>query len=102
MVEVRILWSAHLFCNMKKKLLIIALVAGLLPTLFSCVNHEKATKFVEDNTSIREIKGYELLNSWDSHTGISISIVVTDIDTIVIWSKYKCGSVIVERKPIIK
>lgn len=87
---------------MKKKLLIVALVAGLLPTLFSCVNHEKAAKFVEDNTSIREIKGYELLNSWDVYSGISIDIVVTDIDTIVIWSKYKCGSVVIERKPINK
>ena len=82
---------------MKKKLLIVALVAGMLPTLFSCVNHEKATRFVEDNTSIREMKG-----SWDSHTGISIDIVVTDIDTIVIWSKYKRGSVVIERKPINK
>ena len=87
---------------MRKKLLIVALVAGMLPTLFSCVNHEKATRFVEDNTSIREMKGYELLNSWDSHTRISIDIVVTDIDTIVIWSKYKCGSVVIERKPINK
>ena len=87
---------------MKKKLLIVALVSGLLPTLFSCVNHEKAAKFVEDNTSIRETKGYELLNSWDNYTKISIDIVVTDIDTIVIWSKYKYGSVVIERKPINK
>ena len=85
---------------MRRKLLIVALVAGLLPTLFSCVNHEKAAKFVEDNTSIREIKGYKLLNTWDAYSGISIDIVVTDIDTIVIWSKYKSGSVIIERKPI--
>lgn len=87
---------------MKKKLLIVALVAGLLPTLFSCVKHEKAAKFVEDNTSIREIRGYKILNSWDVYPGISIDIVVTDIDTIVIWSRYKCGSVVIERKPINK
>ena len=86
---------------MKKKLLIVALVAGLLPTLFSCVNREKATRFVEDNTSIREMKGYKILNSWD-HAVISIDIVVTDIDTIVIWSKNTCGSVVIERKPINK
>lgn len=45
MVEVRILWSAHLFCNMKKKLLIVALVAGLLPTLFSCTENQRARQF---------------------------------------------------------
>lgn len=87
---------------MKKKLLIVALVAGLLPTLFSCVNHEKSAKFVEDNTSIREIKRYKLSNSWDIYSRTSIDIVVTDIDTIVIWSRDKCGSVVIERKPINK
>lgn len=83
---------------MKKEIVNCSVGSRMLPTLFSCVNHEKATRFVEDNTSIREMKGYELLNSWDSHTGISIDIVVTD--TIVIWSK--CGSVVIERKPINK
>ena len=78
------------------------LVVGLLLMLFSCGRHEKTDKFVEDNTSIRKMQGYELLDSWDSSTSISIHIVITDVDTVVIWSKYKCGSVIIERKPIIK
>lgn len=88
--------------NMKKKLLIIVLVAGLLLMLFSCGRHEKSDKFVEDNTSIRKMQGYELLGPLDNSTSISIHIVVTDVDTVVIWSKYKCGSVIIERKPISK
>ena len=87
---------------MKKKLLIIVLVVGLLLMLFSCGKHEKSAKFVEDNTSIRKIQGYELFDSLDSSIGISIDMVITDVDTVVIWSKYKCGSVIIERKPITK
>lgn len=70
--------------NMKKKLLIVILVAGLLLMLFSCGRHEKSDKFVEDNTSIRKMQGYELLDSWDSSTGIAIHIVVTDVDTVVL------------------
>lgn len=85
---------------MRKKLLIVALVAGLLPTLFSCVKHEKSSKFIEENTSIQELKGYDVFDSYDSNTGISINIVVTNTDTIVIWSKYKGGSVIIDKKPI--
>lgn len=87
---------------MKKKLLIVMLVVGLLLMFFSCGRHEKADKFVEDNTSIRKMQGYELLDSWDGSTSISIHLVITDVDTVVIWAKYKCGSVIIERKPIIK
>lgn len=87
---------------MKKKLLIVMLVVGLLLMFFSCGRHEKTDKFVEDNTSIRKMQGYELLDSWDGSTSISIHLVITDVDTVVIWSKYKCGSVIIERKPIIK
>lgn len=85
---------------MKKKLLIVALVAGLLPTLFSCGKHEKSSKFIEENTSIQELKGYDVFDSYDSNTGISINIVITNTDTIVIWSKYKGGSVIIDKKPI--
>lgn len=85
---------------MRKKLLIVALVAGLLPTLFSCNKHEKVNKFVEENTSIQKIQGYELLDNWDVTTGISVDIVITSTDTIVIWSKYKSGSVIIDRKPV--
>lgn len=48
---------------MKKKLLIVMLVVGLLLMLFSCGRHEKTDKFVEDNTSIRKMQGYELLDS---------------------------------------
>ena len=87
---------------MKKKLLIVMLVTGLLLMLFSCGRHEESDKFVEDNTSIRKMQGYELLDPWDGSTAISIHLVITDVDTVVIWSKYKCGSVIIERKPISK
>lgn len=83
---------------MKEKLLIIALVAGLLPTLFSCNKHESVERFVEENTSIVKMSGSEILNSWNEPTGISIDIVITKTDTIVIWSKYKSGSVIIDRK----
>lgn len=87
---------------MKKKLLIVMLVVGLLLMFFSCGRHEKTDKFVEDNTSISKMQGYELIDSWGSSSEITIHIVVTDVDTVVIWSKYKCGSVIIGRKPIIK
>ena len=87
---------------MKKKLLIVALVAGLLPTLFSCNKHEKSRKFVEENTSIQKLEGYDIFDSYDSNIGISIDVVITSTDTVVIWSKYKSGSVIIDRKPINK
>lgn len=87
---------------MRKKLLIVALVAGLLPTLFSCNKHEKSRKFVEENTSIQKLEGCYIFDSYNSNTAISIDVVITSTDTVVIWSKYKCGSVIIDRKPIKK
>lgn len=80
---------------MKKKLLIVALVAGLLPTLFSCTELSETKKEqMESNTSIGKIV---TLPNWDS-----VNIIITKNDTIVIFSKYRGGSVIVERKPIKK
>lgn len=76
---------------MKEKLLIVALVAGLLPTLFSCSETKK--ELIESNTSIGKIVTVTLPN-WDS-----VNTIITEDDTIVIFSKYKGGSVIVERKP---
>lgn len=46
------------------------------------------------------MSGSEILNSWNEPTGIYIDIVITKTDTVVIWSKYKSGSVIIDRKPV--
>lgn len=82
---------------MKKKLLIVALVAGLLPTLFSCTELSETKKeLIESNTSIGKIVTV-ILPNWDS-----VDTIITEDDTIVIFSKYKGGSVIVERKPVKK
>lgn len=79
---------------MKKRLLIVALVAGMLPTLFSCTGLSKEKReLIEKHTSIEKIVTVVLPN-WDS-----IDTIITESDTIVIFSKYKGGSVIVERKP---
>ena len=87
---------------MRKKLLIVALVAGLLPTLFSCNCSEETTESGEKRNSLKVMEEYELSSSYDMNSGISISTVITNTDTIVIWSKSRCGSVILERKPVNK
>lgn len=83
---------------MRRKLLIVALVAGMLPTLFSC--REELSKnredFIKGNTSIKEIKGIGL------PTGDDIDVIINESDTIVIFSKRLGGSVVIERKPINK
>lgn len=79
---------------MKKKLLIAVLI--LLTVFSSC--HEESSEPV--NTG--EISGYKLLTDTDYSTGSWITEVVTSNDTVVIFSKLRCGSVIIERKPIIK
>lgn len=82
---------------MGKRLVIVALVVGILPTLFSCSKVTGAGReAVENKTSVQKLEGYEVTN------GINIDLVITDKDTIVIYNKYGYGAVIVERKPIIK
>lgn len=84
--------------NGYKKLIIVALVAVLLPTLFSCSNSKGEA--IEGYPSIRKIQEYRIPNSQSYSVGITINTVITNTDTIVIWSKYKHGSVIIDRKPI--
>lgn len=85
---------------MKKKLLIVALVAGLLPTLFSCDSYEETSESEEERYSLKIMKEYKPSSSYDLSTGVSISTVITASDTVIIWSKARCGSVIIERRPI--
>ena len=57
---------------------------------------ETKKELIESNTSIGKIVTVTLPN-WDS-----VNTIITEDDTIVIFSKYKGGSVIVERKPVKK
>lgn len=84
--------------NGYKKLIIVALVAVLLPTLFSCSNYRE--KVIEECPSIQKMQEYRIPSNESYNIGITINTVITNTDTIVIWSKYKHGSVIIDRKPI--
>lgn len=72
-----------------------ALIVCLLLALFSCSEElsNDSTNFIENNTNIREIKGVNL------NRGISIDVVITNYDTIIVFSKYNRGSVIIDRRP---
>ena len=60
------------------------------------VDNLSKKELIESNTSIGKIVTVTLPN-WDS-----VNTIITEDDTIVIFSKYRGGSVIVERKPVKK
>lgn len=55
---------------------------------------------MEENIPPKEVEEYKLSDFYDISTRTHISTVVTSTDTIVIWSKYRYGSVIIERKSV--
>ena len=80
---------------MKKKLLIVALVAGLLPTLFSCsTRNDELYSLLKKESPVEEVVGGHI------GSGIFIHVVKTHDEAITIFSRQDCGSVIIDRKSI--
>lgn len=80
---------------MKKKILIVALVAGLLPTLFSCsTRNDELNSSLKKESPVEEVVG--------EHIGgcVFIHVVKTHDEVITIFSRENCGSVIINRKPV--
>ena len=85
---------------MKKKLLIVALVAGLLPTLFSCSGEIKVERNAEGilPPAIPTIYGYkQRIVKMPSGT---LYEIITPRDTFLIFGVYDMGMQLLNRSPV--
>lgn len=85
---------------MRKKLLIVALVAGLLPTLFSCSGEIKVERNAEGilPPAIPTVSGYkQRIVKMPSGT---LYEIITPKDTFLVFRKYKTGMVLLKQSPV--